>query len=203
MQNYQHPFVKHVKKECKRYGCKVKLIHNPIIVDEDKNSFSGYFLDVPLELVVATRCHFTYFLSTLVHEFSHFEQWKEKSPYFINGKRHIDSWDITNRWIAGEDFTRRTIKKCINEVRNCELDCERRAVENIKKFNLPINIKSYCKKASAYIHFHNFMKRKRIWESKKNPTEIPKIVDMMPDNLDGDYSKTPRKIMRLYDKYLL
>jgi len=202
MQNYSHPFVKYVRHECRRYGCKLKLIYKSELVDDDNSIYSGHFLDDPLELVVATRVLYTTFLSTLVHEYSHMEQWRDKSKYYVQGYRGWDSWDIMNRWLQGHEFKRTTINRSINVIRNCEVDCERRAIKNIKKFNIPVNIKSYCQKANVYIYFHNYIKKTRVWDCKKEPNDCPQILKAMPDNLDGDYSKMPRKIMRLYKKYV-
>jgi len=204
MQNYTHPFVKHVKQQCKRYGCKFSLTYKSnVICDDDDESCFGYFRDEPLELVVATRCLYTEFLSTLVHEYSHFEQWTEGSKFFSGGRVNFDySWTIVQRWMDGEKFTNQTVKKAMDVVRACELDCERRSVENIKKYKIPVNVKNYCKRASSYIYFYNFVKKYKIWDTKHNPADFPVIIKEMPDNLNGDYTKTPRKIMKLYVKHL-
>lgn len=206
MQNYRHPFVKHVRHQCKRYGCKLKLIYKELLEEEDGSTCEGYFSDDPLELVVATRCLYTDFISTLVHEYSHFEQWIEESKYFAGGKYFsggkYNYHSILERWIGGENFTKKTIERTIDVVRNCELDCERRSVENIKKYNLPINIEKYCKNASAYIYFYNFIKKTRVWETKHKPSDCKKIIDIMPTDLSGNFSRTPRNIMKLYIKHL-
>jgi len=200
---YNHPFIKFVRHECRRYKVKFMLQHENEIKNQDEGALScgGYFTDTPAELAVATRISYTDFLSTLVHEYSHMTQWIDNSPYYI-GHRGFDSWDIIERWINGEDFTRSTIRKSINIVRDCELDCDRRAVELIKKFRIPINIDRYCRKSSAYIYFHNFMKITRRWEYKEMPSNKYQIINKMPTNLNGDYSRTPRKIMALFKKYM-
>lgn len=203
MQNYSHPFVNHVKQECKRYGCKFKLIYKgDVRTSEDKDKLAGFFRDDPLELVVATRVMYTDFLSTLVHEFSHFEQWIDDPKSFAPLKKY-DYRDIFYHWLYGREYSKRTIAKSIDYIRDLEVDCERRAVRNIARFKLPINIPRYCRNASAYIHFHNFVKRKRVWHTKNSPWDFKGILKLMPDNMDGDYTKTPRNIMRLYDKHLL
>jgi len=202
MQNYSHPFIKHVRHQCKRYNCKFKLVYKARLDDLGENeTCDGYFTEDPLELVVATRTYYTDFLSILVHEYSHFEQWIEGSDYSTSSYK-VNHWDILNRWLQGENFTKRTVRRAIDVIRNYELDCERRSVENIKKYNLPINIPNYCKKASAYIYFHNFMKKRRLWEVEKGPCSFKSIIKEMPDTLTGNYSKTPRHIMKLYTKHL-
>ena len=200
---YNHPFIKFVRHECRRYGVKFMLRRvDGLKGEEEEHSCGGYFNDDPPELAVATRILYTDFLSSLVHEYCHMIQWAEKSPYFIHGYRGLDSWDIMERWIDGEDFKKTTVKKCIDNVRDCELVCERRAVKILKEFKIPINTETYCQRAGAYIYFHNFIKLSRRWEYKSVPTHVDGIVNAMPPNLDGDYSSTPRKIMKLFRKHM-
>ena len=201
MNKFKHPFVKYVKQECKRIGCKLIFRKSHEFKDED-GSCTGYFIDDPLELGVATKGKYHDFLETLVHEFSHLEQWRENSPFYIAGYRGLDSWTVLSKWLSGQEYKRKTVKKCLDIIRDCELDCDRKAVVNIKKFNIPIDVKAYSKKQSAYAYFHNFMKKSRKWEYKEYATGVPQIVKKMPDNLDGDYSKTPRRIMRLFDRHM-
>jgi len=197
---YNHPFIKFVRHECKRYG--VKFILQRTAEASGESQCCGYFIDEPPTLEVATRILYTDFLSTLVHEYSHMMQWIDESPYFHKNYRGLDAWDITDRWIDGEDFKRKTVIKCIDTVRDCELDCERRAIETIKTHRLPIRIDKYCQKASAYMYFHNFMKISRQWDYKNYWDKMEYIAYKMPTDLSGDYSRTPRKVMRLFKKHL-
>ena len=67
MQNYSHPFVKHVRHQCKRYGCELKLLYVDMLVDEDDGSTcDGYFREEPLELVVSTQKRY-YGYATKLH----------------------------------------------------------------------------------------------------------------------------------------
>lgn len=201
---YNHPFIKFVRQECKRYGVKFILLQDKYIKANDyDDSCGGYFTEEPPELAVATRVWYTDFLSTLVHEYSHMLQWVEESP-FRSGYRGLDSWDIVERWINGETFKKTTVKKCIDSVRDCELDCDRRAVEIIKKHKLPINVGKYCQKASSYAYLHNYIKLSRQWEYDDYPDKNERhILKLMPTNLDSNYSRTPRKIMNAFKKYMV
>ena len=195
---YKNQFIKFVRRECKRHNVEFNLINEEVIRDEDGTTYGGYFSHDPAELAVATKVLYKDLLSILAHEYCHMTQWIDKSPYF-SGHKRFDSWDIVHRWLNGEDFKKTTVKKSINTVRDCELDCERRTIEIIKKHHLPINIEEYCQEASSYIYFHNFMKITRKWEYKRTPKVI---TSKMPTTLDGDYSKTPRKIMNLFKKHM-
>ena len=143
MFKYSHKFFKHVKHECRRYNVKFILI-NKNEIKLDNLTCDAYFSVNPLELVLATRLLNSEFFSNLVHEFSHLEQWRDDSPYYIN-YNGMDTWTIINKWVQGYNYTKKTIKGAFNIYIDGEIDCERRAIENIKKFNIPLNIKHYCK----------------------------------------------------------
>ena len=194
---HNHPFIKFVRRECKRHGVKFVLQHTSEI-SEDEFPCGGYFSEEPPELVVATRVLYPYFLSTLVHEYSHMLQWLDKDSVTY----HVDYWDIFNRWLSGENFKKSTIKRCIRIIRDCEVDCDRRAVELIKKHKLPINIEKYEQRAGAYAYFYNYIRYTRKWEYNNDTEKLIRISEKLPPKLDGDYSKTPRKVMRLFKKHM-
>lgn len=199
---HNHSFIKFVRRECKRYGVKLTLKHvKRLPQGNEGETCGGYFIEDPLEIAVATKILYVDFLSILVHEYAHVTQWIDKSPFCV-GYRNYDSWDIMDRWIGGEEFTRTTVHKSIDAVRDCELDCDRRAVMLIKKHKIPVNIERYCQKASAYMYLHNFIKKSRKWEYKKMPSQISAITNKMPTNLDGDYIVTPHAVTQLFKKYL-
>jgi hypothetical protein len=211
MKKYKHPFTLFVKKQCKKYGCKVIFADSNILPYDDSNdqnvvqnslmTYVGYFKEDPLEITIASKVSYIDFLSTLVHEFSHFEQWVDDYEYWNHNKR--DPSDILDRWLMGEDFKKITIKRCIDKIRDCELDCERRTIENIKKFNLPINIEDYCREASYILYHYNFLLYARDQKQRTTNKNVSSLIQMMPPNLDNDYKKIPRKIMTAYKRKLL
>jgi hypothetical protein len=179
---------------------KLKLVKTEFF--DDENNVSGaYFLEDPLEIGVSTKINYVDFLTTLVHEFSHFEQWRDDSPYYIRGYKGLDG-DILARWLNGEDFKKSTIKECTAIIRDCELDCERRAIANIKKYKIPIKINDYCKRAAGDIHMYNFVNFSRRWNYRRFPCDIAQILKVMPNNLDGNFSKMSREMKALYKKHL-
>ncbi len=85
-----------------------------------------------------------------------------------------------------------------------ELDCERRAVKKIKKFDLPLDVEEYIKQASAYIHYYNYMQlRRNNYTPGKEPYYNNTITSAMPKTLRGKYKRLPKNIIPLYDKLLL
>ena len=94
------------------------------------------------------------------------------------------------------------MKKYIRELRNCELDCEKRAVKLMKEYNLPIDIKKYIKQANAYVYFYNTMIDTRKWY-KKSPCIVKEILDIMPTKFERSYKSLPNKYLRLVKKYCI
>lgn len=196
-------FFKHVKRECRRYKIKLVLSQSDAFID-DGQSYGGYFDHVSKELGV-THFNTEYlFIPILVHEFSHMEQWIDKDPCYT---KHLiggyESSTIMSEWLNGREYDYKTVKKAIDILRDCELDCERRVIKNIEKYKLDINVKKYCKEANAYILFYNYIIRKRRWEYKESPSSIIEILDEMPDNLFSlNYTKLLPEHRKLFDNHL-
>lgn len=206
MDNNTKEFIRHVKHECRRYKMKfTKVKKNYLSIDG--NMVGGYFSSNPLEIAVAIGTSPDRFnwLDILVHEFSHFEQWRDNDKTYIGTDYKKTTADnIVWNWIAGKDYDENTVETCINKMKLCELNCERRTVKNIIKYSLPIDIEDYIQKANAYIHEYNYIKLTRRWNNptKKSATDIPEIINAMPKHLNGNYSTMSKKIIALYDKHL-
>jgi hypothetical protein len=203
MSNPTDDFVAHVKKELKEANgivrlAKTKYVKTPL-------RCCGYFSHDPdVEIAVAMYNPMNKWISTLCHEFSHFEQWKSdcaawRKAFTVDGGDH---GSIMDEWLMGKDYDTKTITNVIHSMRRLELDCERRTIKNIEKFNLPIDLEEYCREANTYIHFHNYVLATRKWyKTDKCPYNIPEILDKMPSRLDGRYDRTPKWLIDLYVKY--
>lgn len=198
---YTDRFIKHVKYKCKRYNIKLTIINSNVITMPEGERVAGYFIDDPLEIAIA-RTKSNDWLSTLVHEFSHLEQWIDNDVDYLAKYKRTHAYQIISHWINGKEYTKSTINSCLALIRQCELNCERRTIKNIIKHNLPINIDTYIKQASAYIHFYNYIKFTRTWNMGNSPISIPEILEKMPSNLDGTFVKFPVKLKQLYDYHL-
>lgn len=149
-----------------------------------KTNCNGYFEEDKKELAVATGNGLNYWLPILVHETSHFDQWREKSTVWANYSKAVG-------------------KEIILKTRDLELDCEIRSVEKIKKYDLPINKSEYIKKANAYILFYTFIgNTKRWYVIGKEPYNNKKIVNLMPDHFNIDYNVLDKKLEKLYHQCL-
>jgi hypothetical protein len=135
-------------------------------------------------------------LEILVHEFAHFTQWADKCTAWTNamdGEAYIKFNDM----LEGKKV--RNLKKYMGLCRDLELDNEIRSVSLIKKFKLPIDKKQYIKKANTYIYFYNWMVISKKWCTEKNsPYRNKRLMDVMPDHFDNDYTVLPKHIEQIF-----
>jgi hypothetical protein len=130
---------------------------------------SGYFDEENRRLVVAMLNPVS--VEVLVHEFGHFTQWDERIPIWKDAgfaMGHIEDW------LNGK--TKRNIEKWMALSRDLELDNEKRSVQLIKDFNLPIDIEKYTRSANAYVLFYNWMLTSRKWCKPGNTPYSNKAV---------------------------
>ena len=198
-------FVSYVKRQCVSNGIKFKKVTKPNITLPGGDVVAGYFTDSPKPIIaVAMNQQTNGWLTTLVHEFSHAEQFLEHDPTYAGRYGNTTADDIIKKWMQGHDYEEATIDACLDIQKKCELNCERRAIKNIKKFDLPLDTMYYAQVASSYIHYFNYMKMTRRWNPPLNkfPSEVIEIIQEMPSNLRGHYKKMSRSMIKLYDTYL-
>jgi len=194
-------FIDHVRSELKQAGGTLRLANTKNVL-ADGLCCSGYFDSEVPNISVAINKPEEIWLSTLCHEFSHFQQWQSDSAAWRNtllpdGR---DGGNVFEEWLDGEEHDLELVKDSIARYRRLELDCERRCVKNLTKFQLPIDIGVYCQRANAYIHFYNFIFERRRWYKRgKPPYASPAIMKVMPKTMDGRYDRTPKWLIDLFD----
>lgn len=156
-------FIEYVQAKCKEHNIKVELRDvNKLKISGNIYS-GGYFMDNEYDgrakLIVAKKRKD--WLNLLLHEFCHAEQWIE----------NIKLWDKVrnnkmDEWLNGDKI--HYPHTHLDDMKLLELDCEKRAVQNIRKFNLPINIQEYTQKANSYVLFYNYIKETRNWSKPGN-----------------------------------
>lgn len=62
------------------------------------------------------------------------------------------------------------------------------------KHYLALALADYCRKANAYIHFHNVIKAKRKWYKAPGALFVPEILRHCNDSLDSSFTKTPKPL---------
>jgi hypothetical protein len=188
-------FIDFVKAHCKLYGVKVRCVNNFHITDTaDGSMFSGYFDDENKKIVVARKN--INFWGILAHEYCHFTQWSEQCGIWVKA-------DIEKSYYHFADFLNgkevENINYHIDNLKNVELDNEKRTVELITKLKLPIDINLYIKKANAYIYFYNWIKISKKWSNPKNSAYTNKrLIAAMKENFNQDYSILPPKIEKIF-----
>ena len=184
-------FVDHVINACANNG--VKFIAER---DDEHSECRGSFGDIDKELKIYLVPDI--WLDVLTHEYSHMEQWLEKSPiFFAKYRKRMDPTSVVDNWLNGHEYADSTLDACFRMVKELELDCERRAVENIKKWNLPINIERYTKCAIAYIHYYDYA---RVYRHRSS--NVPYENDNVIESIEADFDKMDlavrnRKIIKL------
>lgn len=194
-------FIQHVKRECKRHGIKL-LLTTETLFDDGVQTYGGYFDHLSKILAVSDISNNHNMMTTLVHEYSHMEQWIYNEPTFTHRLRGgYESTVILSQWLQGHSYKKSTIRNAVTIIRECELNCERRSLDNIKKYNLSIDIKKYTRYANAYILFYHYVLLKRQWDFTHSPLNNLNVIDQMPSNMDTlDYSKFDPFYKMLYDE---
>jgi hypothetical protein len=173
------------------------------LVPKDKiEKCNGYFDDnVPI-LKVATGKPEKKWLPIFAHEYCHFLQWQDKNfdDSFVN-------WDAWEEWDYGEKkIKREDIVPVFYDLRNIELDCEKRVLKLISQYDLPINRKDYIKRANVYGLFYNVLAKRAPkygtgkWY-KVAPYDVPEIINIVPGNKIGLNTRTPKKFVELVEKH--
>lgn len=183
-------------------GIKVTFTADP------KSKLGGYFDEETLNVNLVTKENTLkerhLWLSTLVHETCHMDQFLEQTELWtdtlVNG---VSIWTFVDSWLSHDiELTKEQIETYINIMIGVELDCEIRSIAKIKKYKLPIDLKRYTREANAYMYFHESMKKKRSWMIPGS-LYVPEIVNMCPATIQSSFKNTKiiNKINKLcYEK---
>lgn len=171
-------FMSHVIRECIKHDVQFRTV-------DDNEINDGEFDDSLRILEVSQKENF---LGILVHEYSHMRQWIEGSKIYRKKYKNYEPYDVLHRWLyEGKDYKEVVLDNCFRSVKETELDCEKRAVETIKKWKLPIDIETYTKCAIAYIHYFDYMRHfRKVCEYSYDRSEILNLIeaDFSKYNLD-------------------
>ena len=185
-------FVEYVKQQCKENGVICDLRDTSHVIVAKGIKVSGYFDDSVPTLVCSMKRKDSY--EILAHEFAHFTQWMDQCYEWASLG---DSVSKVDDWLQGKKV--KNIKRCLAKVRDLELDNEKRTVKLIKKFNLPVDIQKYKKKANAYVMFYNHLYRTRRWCKPGNsPYSNRRVMEVMPYKFNMNYSKIPKKLEKIF-----
>jgi len=175
-----------VTRELREYGGSLVLHDSYMTKYRGKDYSSGHF-DYPEinkrmkypKLHVAIQRPKKEWLSTLLHEFCHFQQWVHQTK----------CWKDYNKL------------ETLESTANLERECEKMTIALIKKhkFNDVIDLPSYIKMANAYILFYQIYAITDKWYEIA-PFSFKEIRDCLPDKLIRNpfKFKLSDKLMSLY-----
>lgn len=185
-------FIDFVKKECKSYEVKCVLKKTNYVRISKNIRASGYF-DESVPVLVCSMLREDS-IGILAHEYCHLTQWIDNIPLWKKSEKSIPCID---EWLKGKEI--RNIKYHLAVCRDLELDNEKRAVKIIKKFDLPIDIDHYIRKANAYVQSYNYMLISRSWYKPGNtPYSNENLINAMPKKFNMDYSKLSKRIEKIF-----
>lgn len=199
MDNNCADFVAHVKQECGKHRVKFKVSKGKYLREiQNGKAFtcSGYF-DSENKVLAVAGGH-AMFLEILAHEYCHLTQWVEQCPAWVDLEKN-NSLGKVWEWVGGKRI--RNVHKHLTLAGNMELDNEKRTVQIIKKFDLPIDVDTYIRKANSYVLYYQHMRYTRKWCGTENsPYRVPEIFENMSNKFNMKYDGMSKRVKAIYDK---
>jgi hypothetical protein len=150
-----------------------------LLYQSDNESAYGGWVDVDNRQLAATVGGWNGLdIQVLIHEYSHFLQWKTKRIYYLNKVKHCGTYF---NWLEGEDHKDSVIDKSLKKVIELEWDCECNVIKLIKKYKLDIDITNYIKCANSSLLFYHISREKRKW-CEYSPSNSD-VIKNMPEDL--------------------
>ena len=193
-------FISDLQKRCKKYDITFLMSGLDYVKWGDGKS-NGFFNPESMEMAISIGKPVEKWINTLVHESCHFDQWVQNcKEWRVMDNERPDACTQLFEWIEGErKLSKEKVMKMACIIRDLELDNERRTIEKIKKYNLPIDIKEYARGAGAYVMFYNYIgKHKKWYKIGKEPYNNKKLRRLMPTNLRGKYDVLTPKLEKLF-----
>ncbi len=194
-------FIRDLQKRCKKYKITFLMSGLDYVKWGDGKS-NGFFNPSTMEMAISIGKPVEKWINTLVHESCHFDQWVQNCKVWrdMMDQKPDACTQLFEYWLEGEKkISKEQAMDMACIMRDLELDNERRTIEKIKKYNLPIDIKEYAKGAGTYIMFYNYIgKHKKWYKIGKEPYNNKKLRRLMPTNLRGKYDKLTLKLEKLF-----
>lgn len=152
----------------------------------------GYYNSDEIAVAIKRKDWF----ETFVHEYCHFLQELDS-----NYEPNEDGWEDYDSWLLGKKrLANKTVEKYTNAIRDNEIDCEKRVVKLIEKYQLLIDKKRYIQKANVYALFYTLATKYRTWYKGKSPCAIKELADMMPTTFRESWDDVPEEFERIVKK---
>jgi len=165
----RYKFVKDIIKDVEASGLSVELVNDEYVwCDPDDHTLAsrscGWFDpdDERCAIQVATKRSPEEWLGTLIHEYSHFQQWKENPDMSLyeSAMGDIEEWTRFEK-----ELTEERLWECVRVIRADELDAEQRTVKMLLEWKVcpPERIREYIQGANDYAITYNMIAISRHW----------------------------------------
>lgn len=147
----------------------------------------GYFDSGTGSICVAVKRPFDIWAGTLSHEYSHYEQWREGTSEW-SATTLPDGTDVSSlidEWLSGSiELDTVEVSRYMRIIASLELDCERRSLENISRWEIPLDKHKYAVMANAYVLSHEVAWKHRVWLKPQSLSKhFTTLEYLFPDSL--------------------
>lgn len=186
-------FIRHIDRVCKKNGFELELVNSRYIDIGDGFPCAGYFSEDEKKICASLKAKD--FLGILAHEFGHFNQYIDSLDFYeFCSISYVKVFD----WLSGKKI--RNIDFHLDNCLQLELDCEKRAVSYIQKYELEIDIEDYIQRANAYMYFWRYLRYSKKWCNPYNaPSNNEALVRIMPKKFLKEYVLSD-KIKDVFEK---
>ena len=175
-------------------GKSIKLINRKSVLCDGVPT-GGFYTDNGMSLATKHNEWFEVF----IHEYCHFLQELDKTYEPVKPNSDDESaWCSYDSWLKGDiELEPKILAKYTTIIRNCEIDCEKRTIELIKRNKLEIDTFRYTQEANVYALFYTLATKYRMWYVETGPLSIPELVDMMPTEIKKSWHRVPKEFERI------
>lgn len=186
-----------IEEECREYGITFRVSGGKRI-NFGGGRCGGYFCESTKQLAIAIDRPIFMMLGTLIHEESHFDQWKDLDSIWYKPQMESSANRFFN-WLNGS-IENKNPEKDAKKIIELEADCERRTIKKIKKrWSELISVEQYIKSANAYMFSYLWMARSRKWIGDFTSKE--KYIKQFPSKMKKKYDKLPIKFIPLFEEH--
>lgn len=197
-------FLEYVDSVCRLYGAEFRPVQRKNLIHKGQK-YAGEFDFSNLKLRVAIATPPEKMLPILVHEFSHFKQLIDEDPiiYSTELPDGSDAYDNFMQWVSYDiDLPRHKAVQYGKLARNFEINCDKRALEEIKYWDLPLDHKKYVQQSNSYHLLYNYIAKHRFWPTRSPYEEgYDNIWQVMPTKWIANPDRPTPRMMQPFDDF--
>lgn len=177
-------FIEHVKKQLASTKTELRLVKATYVVEEEdddipENRCGGFYDDTKRELVVATGGKT--WCATLAHEYSHYQQWLDGYDF----GDYDECMDDLALYTRRKSVTRARAVECVRSIQRVEIDAERRTLDLIRSWGLPVDPRSYLQDVYVDLLWYDMIAHTGQWPDRDEGSisALARCISV-PDTLD-------------------